>query len=102
MHSNVILGSVGEVTIGNNVFIGQKSTILAGTRIGDNVIIGANSLVKKDIPSGVVVAGNPAKVICTLEEFIERRKDIYIDMESGRRRVFFTKIFGYLRMIMKI
>lgn len=91
VHSNVILGSVGEVTIGNNVFIGQKSTILAGTRIGDNVIIGANSLVKRDIPSGVVVAGNPAKVICTLEEFIEKRKDTYIDETKKMTKLYYKR-----------
>ena len=42
----------GEITIGNNVFIGAKSTVLYDVTIGDNVIIGAGSLVNKDIPSG--------------------------------------------------
>lgn len=68
-----ILGSAG-VTIGNNVFIGMQSTILKGVHIGDNVIIGANSLVNKDIPSNVVAAGNPSRVIMTLDEYHEKRK----------------------------
>ena len=69
-----ILGSSGKVTIGNNVFIGVNSTILKGVTIGNNVIIGANSLVNKDIPDNCVVAGNPARVIMSLEEYYEKRK----------------------------
>ena len=69
-----ILGSAGKVTIGNNVFIGMNSTILKGTTIGNNVIIGANSLVRGNIPDNCVIAGNPAKVICTVEEYYKKRK----------------------------
>ena len=57
------------VTIGNNVVIGARSIILPGTTIGDNTIIGAGAVVKGTIPSGVVVAGNPARVIKTIEEY---------------------------------
>lgn len=57
------LTSKGEIIIGNNVWIGDKVTILAGIHIGDNVIIGANSVVTHDIPSNSVWAGNPAVVI---------------------------------------
>lgn len=69
-----ILGSAGKVTIGNNVFIGMKSTILKGVTIGNNVIIGANSLVNHDVPDNCVVAGNPAKVIMSLDEYYKKRK----------------------------
>lgn len=58
-----------EVKIGNNCFIGIRSIILPGTTIGDNTIIGAGSVVKGDIPSGVIVAGNPAKIIKSTEEY---------------------------------
>lgn len=51
----------------------MNSTILKGVTIGDNVIIGANSLVNKDIPSDCVAAGNPAKVICSLKEYRFKR-----------------------------
>ncbi|MGL4731217.1 MAG: DapH/DapD/GlmU-related protein [Clostridium sp.] len=74
-----LYGSSGKVKIGNNVFIGIKSTILKGVTIGDNVIIGANSLVNKDIPNDVVVAGNPARIIMTLDEYKEKRKKEYIN-----------------------
>lgn len=65
---------IGRVTIGNNVFIGAESVVLPGVTIGDNVIIGANSTVTHDIPSGVVAAGSPAYVICTLQEYLEKEK----------------------------
>ena len=55
--------SKGEVVIGNNVWIGDKATILAGVTVGDNVIVGANSVVTKDIPSNTMVAGVPARII---------------------------------------
>lgn len=57
------LFSKGPVRIGNNVWIGDKATILPGVCIGDNVIIGANSVVTKDVPDYVVVVGNPARII---------------------------------------
>lgn len=58
--------------IGDNVFIGLRSVILMGTEIGDNVIIGANSVVSGKIPANSVWAGNPAKQICTLEEYYNK------------------------------
>lgn len=57
------LVSKGGVTIGNNVWIGDKVSILAGVHIGDNAIIGANSVVTKDIPANSVAAGIPARII---------------------------------------
>lgn len=51
------------VTIGNNVWIGGSVTILPGVSIGDNVSIGAGSVVVNDIPSNAVAVGNPCKVI---------------------------------------
>lgn len=57
------LYSKGEISIGNNVWIGDKVTILGNVRIGDNVVIGANSVVTKSIPCNTIAAGNPCKVI---------------------------------------
>lgn len=53
----------GSVVIGDNVWVGDKATILSGVTIGDNSIIAANSVVTKDVPTYCVVAGNPAKII---------------------------------------
>lgn len=57
------LSSKGPVIIGKNVWVGRCSTILSGVTIGDNAIIGANSVVNKDVSANAVVAGVPAKVI---------------------------------------
>lgn len=65
---------IGRVDIGNNVFIGADTVILPGVEIGNNAVIGANSTVTKSIPAGMVAAGNPAKIICTTQEYIERNK----------------------------
>lgn len=62
----------GKITIGDNCFIGAQTMILPGVTIGKDSIIGAGSLVTKDVPSGVVVAGRPAKYICTTEEYAEK------------------------------
>lgn len=65
---------IGRVTIGNNVFIGAESVVLPGVTIGDNVIIGANSTVTRDIPSNSVAAGSPARILCTLEEYLNKER----------------------------
>lgn len=53
----------GDTVIGNDVWIGQNVTILPGVHIGDGAIIGANSVVTKDIPAYHIAAGNPCKAI---------------------------------------
>lgn len=67
---------IGNVVIENNVFVGAETVILPNVRIGENSIIGANSTVSRDIPANVVAAGSPAKVICTIEEYIKKNKDL--------------------------
>ena len=65
---------IGRVSIGDNVFIGAESVVLPGVNIGSNVIIGANSTVTHNVPDGVVVAGSPARVVCTLEEYLAKER----------------------------
>lgn len=65
---------IGRVTIGNNVFIGAESVVLPGVTVGNNVIIGANSTVTHDIPANSVAVGSPARVICTLDEYLTKEK----------------------------
>ncbi len=62
----------GKVSIGNYVYIGNNALIMPGCEIGDNVIIASGSVVTKSVPAGTVVAGNPARIICTIEEYIKR------------------------------
>jgi acetyltransferase-like isoleucine patch superfamily enzyme len=57
------LVSNGPVKIGNNVWIGDKATILPNVKIGDGAVIGANTVVTKDIPPYAVAVGNPARIL---------------------------------------
>lgn len=65
---------VANVTIGSEVFIGAGTIILPGVTIGDRVVIGAGSVVKSSIPTNSVAVGVPAKVICSLDEYLNRQK----------------------------
>lgn len=65
----------GQIKIGNNCFVGARSTILPGVTVGDNVIIGAGSLVNRDIPSNSVACGVPCRVICTIDEYADKHKN---------------------------
>ncbi|QYR24360.1 hypothetical protein KZ483_26580 [Paenibacillus sp. sptzw28] len=53
----------GRIIIGDRVWIGHGASILKNVKIGDNVVIGAKSVVTKDIPANSVAVGNPARVI---------------------------------------
>ena len=53
----------GDTVVGNDVWIGQNVTVLPGVHIGDGAIVGANSVVSKDVPPYAVVGGNPVKLI---------------------------------------
>lgn len=66
---------IGRVNIGDNVFIGAETVVLPDVNIGNNVIIGANSTVTHSIPDNMVAAGTPAKIICTLEEYLQKEKE---------------------------
>ena len=61
------------ITIGNNVWIGGHVCVLPGVTIGDNTVIGAGSVVTKDIPADVLACGNPCRVVRTLSEEDKRK-----------------------------
>ena len=65
---------IGKVVIEDNVFIGAGSIVLPNVRIGANSIIGAGSVVSRDIPPNMVAAGNPIKVIKKLDEFLDMHR----------------------------
>lgn len=65
---------VGCVDIGDNVFIGYGCIVLPNVSIGNKVIIGAGTIVSKNIPDNVVIVGNPYKIICSYDEYMEKNK----------------------------
>lgn len=67
------------MTIGDNVWIGGNTVICPGVRIGSNTVIGAGSVVTKDIPDWVIAAGNPCRVIRKITE--EDRRLYFRDKE---------------------
>jgi acetyltransferase-like isoleucine patch superfamily enzyme len=69
---NVKVDSVGPVDIRDNCFIGHGAMIMPRVTIGPNSIVAAGAIVTKDVPPGAVVGGNPAKVICTVEELVKK------------------------------
>ncbi|GAK38226.1 maltose O-acetyltransferase [Bacteroides graminisolvens DSM 19988 = JCM 15093] len=62
----------GKVKIGDWCYIGNNALIMPGVTIGDNVLVSSGSVVTKSIPSNMVVAGNPARIICSIDDYIAR------------------------------
>ena len=84
----------GRIAIGDQVFIGARSTILPGVRIGNRVIVGAGSVVTRSIPDGVVVAGNPARIVGSFAEYEARRLQdsaAQADLPPPRDRMAFAR-----------
>lgn len=65
----------GKVYIGDYVYIGANALIMPGVTIGNNSLIAAGSVVTKSVPENMVVAGNPARIICTIEDYYEKNKN---------------------------
>lgn len=74
---NEFIPSHGKIKIGNNVWFGCNCTVLKGVTIGNNCIIGTGSVVTRNIPDNSVAIGSPAKVICSIDEYFEKRKREY-------------------------
>jgi maltose O-acetyltransferase len=66
---------LGKIVIHDNCFIGASVVILPNVSIGPNSIVGAGSLVNNDIPPGTVAAGNPIRVICSVDDYLEKIKN---------------------------
>lgn len=82
----------GKVVIGNWVYIGTNALIMPGVSIGDNVLVAAGSVVTKSIPNNVVVAGNPAKIVCSIDDYFNRNKvfDIHtkgLSFEAKKKKI---------------
>ena len=74
-----------KIDVRDNSYIGVNATVLPNVTIGPNAVVGACAVVTKDVPEGVVVAGNPARVICTLDEYEQKCVAGHIDVPKDRR-----------------
>jgi acetyltransferase-like isoleucine patch superfamily enzyme len=86
---------IEKTIIGDNVFLGANSVIMPGVTIGNGVIVGAGAIVTKDVPANLVVAGNPARVICTVEEYIskcEKRNVLFTPTDAISENILKRKI----------
>lgn len=87
----------GEIKVGNNTFIGCRSTVLPGVKIGSNCIIGAGSVVNRDIPDNSVAAGVPCKVICTIDEYKEKHQNDFlymVNLPEEQKKKFLLNLYG--------
>ncbi|MAU72707.1 MAG: hypothetical protein CML04_11495 [Pseudozobellia sp.] len=74
--------SYRKIIIGNNVFVGSRAILMPGVRVGDNVIIGAGSIVTKSIPSGCIVGGNPARIIGDYEAYKQKALESFVSEQD--------------------
>lgn len=76
------------IVIGNNVYIGEETMILPGAHIGNNCVIGARSVVTKDIPNNSVAVGVPARVIKSADEYLEKlkRESLHLGHLKGKEK----------------
>jgi acetyltransferase-like isoleucine patch superfamily enzyme len=82
-------GRFGRITIGSRVFVGSHAILLPGITIGDQAIVAAGAVVSKDVAAGTVVAGVPARVVSTVERYLQKTLDEYPVLDpnpSGRPR----------------
>lgn len=86
---NKKLDSVGAIDIRDNCFIGHGAIVMPRVTVGPDSIVAAGAVVTKDVPPGVVVGGNPARILCTTEELvqkIEARSNAYPWIDIIRQR----------------
>lgn len=89
-HNKIYPSGGGPVQIGNNVFLGVNEIVLRNVSLGDNVIVAAGSVVTRSFGSNLVIGGNPAKVIYTLDEYCEKRRRSFIE-EARQNAIFIYK-----------
>jgi maltose O-acetyltransferase len=91
----IILGAQSPVSIGSNVFIGKNAIITRGVTIEDNVVIGTGSVVTKNCEANSVYAGNPARKIMTIEEYLQKRQQLQFQEAREMARIYRKRFGGF-------
>jgi serine O-acetyltransferase len=81
--TDVPLADPRRLVVGDRVVVGAGAVVIGPVKIGDDVIVGANAVVLRDVPSGVVVAGNPAEIVGGTDES-RLRAQMAADVAAGR------------------
>jgi acetyltransferase-like isoleucine patch superfamily enzyme len=88
------LRKFGAVRLGNNVFVGMAACLMPGVTLGDNTVVATGSVVTRDIPSGVIVGGNPARELARVEDYLAKWRDRQEDFgyrNSAEKRPFLVR-----------
>jgi acetyltransferase-like isoleucine patch superfamily enzyme len=109
VYHRIYPGKTAPVTIGDNVWLGDRVTVCKGVTIGDNSVIGAASVVTRDVPANAIAAGNPARVIGEIDPAkpSSRRSDLFaggrpyeeFKLEYDRGRLAGNSLVGWLRAL---
>ena len=73
---------VGPIVVGDDCFVGMRSILMYGVTLGDHCVVAAGSVVTKSFPPRTVLGGNPARAICTIDQYAEKYRDYAIDFSA--------------------
>lgn len=88
----------GRIVVGDDTFIGMRAIIMPGVTIGRNCVVGAGSIVTRDVPDRCVVAGIPARIICTTDEYAQKCRAMMpenfdFNQMKKNKREYLTKMY---------
>lgn len=90
------LNKFGKIEVKDNCFIGYRSIILPNVTIGPNSVVGAGSVVTKDVPPNTVVAGVPARILCSLEDYKNKCYEAWAAVDlKGPRKMWEKQLVNY-------
>lgn len=91
----------GEITIGNNVFIGARSVLLPGVKIGDNTIIAAGGIVTKSFGENLIIGGNPARVISDISTYKLKMLNYGVNIDGLSKEQKYNLLVSSHKLIIK-
>ena len=91
---------IGPIVVGNDCFVGMNAILLPGVTIGDSSVVGAGAVVNRDVPPRTIVAGVPARPVCTIDEYFAKHERSFIygarDVSADERRRMMRAHVGWI------